>query len=184
MPIYYDSETTDLNADIGILVATGFILPDGKLLFFFSDTPDDEREVIRKTYQTFLKFKDEKIYVWNTSFDIPFLITRAIVKKLNISEIYNLKFVDLCRFVRENLKLTSNSLSEVSRFLGLDKDFKLSGKDVQKLYIQHLSGNRRAKKTILEHCKDDLLRLMEIHKRLKPYIQKWESSNYHNNFKK
>ena len=159
MPVYYDSETTSLNADIGIIVATGFILPDGKLLFFFSESPKDEKEVIRKTYQTFLKYRQEKIYVWNTSFDIPFLITRAIANRLNISEIYNLKFIDLCKFSRENLRLSSNSLGEVSKFLKLDKNLKLTGKDVQKLYLEYLNGNKKARNKILEHCKDDLLRL-------------------------
>lgn len=182
MPIYLDEETTSLHADIGILVCIGIIAPSGKMKFFFANNPSEEPEIIKKAVDFLKKFSDEKIYVWNTSFDIPFLITRAIKHGIDVSLIYDLKFVDLCKFVRENLRLASNKLDEVVKFLELDKNLKKTGKDVHKLYLDFLNGNKRGKDEIIEHCKDDLLRLKEIHERVKPYVEKWEKLAFRNNF--
>lgn len=175
--IYLDCESSSLKGDIGILIAVGMILPNGEFKVFFAESPEDEKEVIKQTMETLRKFKGEPIYIWHSGFDIPFIITRAIKNNIDVSDLYDFKFVDLCRFAKENLKLASNKLDEVSKFLGISKDLKTTGKNVQELYLKAINGDREAANKIIEHCKDDVEALKAVHQRLKPYVDRWELNN-------
>lgn len=170
--IYLDLETTSLQGDIGIIVTIGFILPNGEMKLFFADKPEKEKEVIQQTIEI-LKDFEEPIIIWYSGFDIPFLVTRAIACKLNISEIYGFRIIDLCKLVQENLRLTSYKLDDVCKFFGVEKDINNTGKDVQSLYISWLSGDTKAREQIITHCSDDLKALRAIFSRLEPYAESW-----------
>lgn len=169
--MYFDIETTSLQADAGILVSAGFIYSDGETDVLFVDKPDDEKKIIQQALER-LK-KEEFVFIWYTGFDIPFLIARAIKNGLDISEIYSIKFVDLCDFTRQNLKLASAKLDEVSKFLNIEKEFSLTGKSVQNLYFKAMQGDKKAKEEIVGHCIDDLKALKSVHEKVKPYVNRW-----------
>ncbi|MEM5854065.1 MAG: ribonuclease H-like domain-containing protein [Candidatus Aenigmatarchaeota archaeon] len=175
--IFFDIETTSLKADEGILVASGFILQNGETKIFFSENPDDEKNVIKKTLEIFNQSKNEEIVIWYSDFDIPFLVSRAIKHGLDASLVYELKIIDICKLIRENLKFRSNKLDEVAKFFGIEKNLKITGKDVQRLYIKFLSGSKKAREEIIEHCKDDLKAMKEIFEKVKSYVQKWKNKN-------
>ena len=177
MSIYLDIETTNLTGDIGILVCVGLILSNGEEKFFFVSRPKEEKQVLEEVMGLLENLKDEEIYVWNSSFDIPFLLTRAVKHQVDATVLFRLKIVDLCRFCRENLKLSSNKLDEVSKFLDLSKNLKVTGKNIQELYLQFLQGEEDKKEEIIRHCLDDLLRLKEIHKKMEKYVEFWKTLN-------
>ena len=170
--IFLDLETTSLNPEIGIIACIGVFLPDGERKFFFSEK-GREKNTIREFAKILKKFRGEKIVIWYSNFDIPFLVTRAIKHNIDISEIYDFEIIDLCKLVRENLRLTSNKLEDVARFLGIEKNVKISGKMVHQLYLEALKGNKEARKKIILHCEDDLRAMEEVFKKLKPYVEKW-----------
>jgi len=177
MAIYLDIETTNLHADIGSVVVIG-ILTDNEEVFFFVDSPTTEKEVLSNFLEFLKKIKDEKIYVWNADFDIPFLLTRCLKYRLDVSLFTSLKIIDLLKFAREKLKLSSNSLDNVSLFFNLEKNLKLKGKDILLLYEEYLEGKNENKEKIIEHCKDDLQRLKELHKIFKTISDEWEKTKY------
>ncbi|MCS7093918.1 MAG: ribonuclease H-like domain-containing protein [Candidatus Aenigmarchaeota archaeon] len=173
MVVYLDIETTSLHADIGTLILAGF-LNENSETFFFSDSPKKEKETLEGVVEFLKKIKNEKIYIWNVNFDIPFLITRCLKHRVDVSVFPKLKLVDLLKFSREKLRLSTNTLENVSLFLDLDKNLKLRGKDILILYQEYLEGKKENKEKIIEHCRDDLIRLKEIHEIAKVLIDEWE----------
>ena len=182
MPVYLDCETTSLDADIGILIAVGLILPEGREKIFFVSKPEEEKKVLEDLMKFLEDMKGEEVYVWNSSFDIPFLLSRAIKNDVDASILFQLKIIDLCKFCRENLKLSSNKLDEVSKFLGLNKNLKTTGKNMQEFYMAFLRGNTDKKEEIIKHCMDDVHRLKEVHERIKDYVEIWKRLNFRNNW--
>ena len=175
--IFFDIETTSLKADVGILVASGFILPNGEIKILFAENLEEEKDLIENTAKLLLQNKDEEIVIWYSKFDIPFLVSRAIKHGLDISGIYDLKIVDLCKLIQENLKFRSNKLDEVAKFFGIKKNLSITGKNVHLLYFRAIKGDAKAKDEIVEHCKDDLLAMKEIYEKVKAYVPKWMNSS-------
>jgi uncharacterized protein YprB with RNaseH-like and TPR domain len=173
--MFLDLETSSLHADIGIIIAVGFILPNGKKEIIFTEEPEKEKETIEKALEIIRKNKNEVLVIWHSRFDIPFLLTRAIKHNIDATAIYDLKVIDLCKFCRENLALASNKLDEVSKFLGIRKNLNITGKNVQELYFQFLKKDEKAKREIIEHCEDDLEALKSIYKKLEAYVKKLSS---------
>lgn len=176
--IYLDIECTSLSADSGILTAIGLILPSGETKLLFVEDPEEEKEVIQEFIEILRDYKEEPLVIWYSDFDLPFLVTRAVKHGLDVSEIYDFRIIDLCKLIQKNLKFTSNKLDEVSKFFGFEKNLRLTGKDVQLLYISAIKGDIKSKKEILDHCYDDLLNLKKIFEKLEPYVQKWLRKDY------
>lgn len=173
MTVYLDIETTNLHADIGSVIVIGLLVND-KEIFFFADSPKMERKILEDFVEFIKNMKNDKIYVWNSEFDIPFLITRCLKHRIDVSVFSSLKIVDLLKFARENLRLSSNSLENVSKFFGLEKNLSIGGKDTLMLYEEFLEGKVEGKEKIIEHCRDDLLRLKELHQIFKTISDEWE----------
>ena len=175
--MFLDIETTGLNANSGMLIAIGMILPNKEEKIIFVEEPRKEKECIKEFLEIVKKFKDEEWIVWYSKFDIPFLVTRCIKHGIDASILYELKFIDLCKLFQEHLKFSSNKLDEVSRFFGIEKKLELTGRDMQLLYLQFLKGDRKAKQTIISHCLDDLKALEKVYEKVKPYLKFWLNKN-------
>lgn len=173
MVVFLDVETSSLHADIGSLVVVGFLLQKEEK-FFFVENPKVEKEVLEEVIKFLDKIKKEKIYIWNASFDIPFLISRCLKHGIDVKVFTKLKVFDLLKFTREFLRLSSNKLDDVSIFFDLEKNIKVTGKNVQKLYEDYLSGDKNKKEEIINHCRDDLISLAKIYERAKDLIEFWE----------
>jgi len=173
MVVFLDIETSSLYADIGSLIVAGFLSEKEEKLFFV-ESPRDEKKVLEEVLDYLEKIKEEKIYVWNASFDIPFLISRCLKHDLQTKIFTQLKVIDLLKFSREFLKLSSNKLSDVSMFFGIEKNTKVTGRDIQKFYEEFLSGNIQMKEEIINHCRDDLISLSKIYEKVKDLVEAWE----------
>jgi uncharacterized protein YprB with RNaseH-like and TPR domain len=173
MAVFLDIETSSLHADIGSLVVAGF-LSEKEEKFFFVESPKEEKKVLEEVLEYLEKIKKEKIYIWNASFDIPFLISRCLKHGVKTKIFTQLKVVDLLKFSREVLRLSSNRLDDVSTFLGIEKNIRVTGRDIQKFYEEYLSGNAEMKKEIINHCRDDLISLSKIYEKVKDLVEAWE----------
>jgi len=173
MAVFLDIEASSLHADIGSLIVAGF-LTSKEEKFFFVEAPREEKKVLEEILEYMGKIKREKIYIWNASFDIPFLISRCLKCGIEAKIFTQLKVVDLLKFSREVLRLSSNKLDDVSTFLGIEKNIKVTGKNIQKFYEEFLSGNIGMKEEIINHCRDDLISLSKIYERAKDLIEAWE----------
>jgi len=173
MAVFLDIETSSLYADIGSLIVAGF-LTDKEEKFFFVESPRGEKKVLEEILDYLEKIKEEKIYIWNASFDIPFLISRCLKHNLQTKIFTQLKVIDLLKFSREVLRFSSNRLDDVSNFFGIEKNFKVTGRVIQKLYEEFLSGNTKMKEEIINHCRDDLISLSKIYEKVKDLVEAWE----------
>jgi len=174
MVVFIDIETSSLYADIGRLIVAGF-LKDQEETFFFVENPQEEKSVLENVVEYLKKVKNEKIYVWNASFDIPFLISRCLKHGVEAKVIMQLKIIDLLKFSREVLRFSSNRLDDVSSFFDIEKNIKVTGRHVQKLYEEFLSGNKAMKDEIINHCRDDLISLSKIYEKVKDLVEVWEN---------
>ncbi|MEM5879282.1 MAG: ribonuclease H-like domain-containing protein [Candidatus Aenigmatarchaeota archaeon] len=168
MKMFLDIECTNISADIGQIVAIG-IIKEGKKEVKFVESLEKENEVLNW-------FKKELencglIITWyGSKFDIPFILTRAVINNIDLSKLLKIPSLDLCEFCKRNFLFTKNSLSEVSKSLDIPKDKEIGGKDVLSLYIKAIGGDKRAKEKIVKHCLDDLEALEKIFKKLEPYL--------------
>jgi uncharacterized protein YprB with RNaseH-like and TPR domain len=173
MVVFLDIETSNLHADIGSLIVAGFLVQKEEK-FFFVETPRMEKQVLEEIVKFLDKIKKEKIYVWNASFDIPFLISRCLKYRIDTKIFTKLKIFDLLKFAREFFRLSSNKLDDVSLFFGLEKNVKVTGKNVQGFYEEYLAGDKTKKEEIINHCRDDLISLAKIYEIARDLIEFWE----------
>ncbi len=167
--IFLDIETTSLDASTGIVIAIGFISSNGEAKVIFVNKPKEEAKCLKKFLRILKEDKEKEVVVWNSSFDIPFLIARCLKHKLDAKVLFEMKIIDLYKFVKENLRLKNYKLSEVCRFFGIRK-LKIEGSDMLNLYLKALKGDKNSKKLIIKHCEDDVRALFKLYKRLKNYL--------------
>jgi len=168
LKLFLDIETTGRKADSGQITAIG-IIKDDKIEVKFVDSLENEKDVL-----TWLKkeLKDCNMIVswFGSGFDLPYILSRAIINDLDLHELLEIPSLDLCKFCQNNLSLTKYSLVEVAKSFDVPKNSEISGKDMLTLYIKAVRGDEKAKKTIIEHCLGDLETLKKIYQKLEPYL--------------
>ncbi|MCS7143333.1 MAG: ribonuclease H-like domain-containing protein [Aigarchaeota archaeon] len=165
-----DIETTSLDADTGYVICIGLMtLNEDKTKTFFAPSPASEKSVITSFLRTL-----EKCHVyltWNGSaFDVPFLTARALKYSIDFSPLYRRRHVDLAEVARRTLKLSSYSMWNVCRYLGIEQGPSTLNSDIPRLYLGYIRGNRRFRAEIVRHCLDDLRRTRAVMKRMKSLI--------------
>lgn len=168
--MFLDIETTSRKGDTGQITAIGIIKND-KIEVKFADKPEDEKELL----EWFKKELEdcEIIITWfGSGFDIPYILTRAVINNVDISKLIKIPSLDLCKFCKQNFSLAKYSLAEVARSLGIPKNLEINWKDMLALYIKAANGDKNAREAIINHCKDDLQALKKIFEKLEPYISK------------
>lgn len=168
MRLFLDIECTNNKADIGRLVAIG-IIKDGRKEVRFVENEDGEKEVL-SWLKNELKGCETIITWYGSKFDIPFLLSRAVVNGVDLSELLTIHSLDLCEFFRKNFIFSKNSLSEIAKILNIPKEDEVGGKDVLKLYIKFTQGDEKAREMITNHCLKDLEVLEKIFEKVQPYL--------------
>lgn len=168
----FDLETSNLNADFGIVLC-GVIKPfDSKRLTVLrlDDMPSYKRSRSNdRSIAKALKEELEKYDIWvsynGRRFDIPFLNARLMFHRLK--PLRRTKHIDLLYQVRYKLKIHSGRLQAVQEFLGLSEE-------KTRIYGQHwvraLTGNRASWNYIVDHCKQDVRVLDEVYQELKGFV--------------
>lgn len=169
MPAYLDVETSSRRADTGMVIAIG-LLKQGELEVWFAKNQEEERWSL-EWLRDELKDCDSLVTWYGSGFDVPFLLARATVHGVELSELARIPMLDLCQWCRGHLLLSSYRLESVARFLGVYEEGEFRGPDVPTLFKLAQQGDEKARKLIVEHCKSDLRVLKLVHEKLKPQIE-------------
>ena len=168
---FLDIETTGIDADSAIVTGVGLLEEDGRFRFIQVERPEEEKKRLAEALRLLEKY--DVIFTWRgRDFDLPFIATRAIKHGLDPRPLYETMHVDLAEIAKNHLKLSRTDLYTIARFLGVQKDTKTHGKDMPLAYIESLAKTRRgAWSRIKQHCRDDLVTLMLVYRRLKPLLR-------------
>jgi len=108
---------------------------------------------------------------YGTGFDIPFLVTRALAHGIDLPRLTELPMLDLYEWCHANLLLSAYSLESVARFLGVGKAKEFYGGDMPTLFRLVERGDLEARRLIVDHCRDDLILLRQVHERLRAQVE-------------
>jgi uncharacterized protein YprB with RNaseH-like and TPR domain len=174
----FDIETSNLNADFGIILCAVImdvntkeikILRWDEMPEFKKDRSSDKQlcQAIKKELESY-----DVIIGYNSSkFDIPFLNTRLI--KNGCEMLTGIKHIDLLYSVRYHLKLSRNTLENLTDFLETkDRKTKVDGSQWTKALV--MAGTPKGKKAmdyIVEHCVYDVKTLAEVFGEIKDTIK-------------
>jgi uncharacterized protein YprB with RNaseH-like and TPR domain len=166
--MFLDIETTSTKGDTGQITAIG-IIKNGETEVKFAEKPENEKEVL-EWFKKELTNCDVVATWFGSGFDIPYILSRAVINDIDLHELLQIPSLDLCRFCQKYFSLAKYSLAEVAKSLGIQKNTEINWKDMLTLYIKATNGDKKAKEIIMEHCKDDLNALEKIYEKLEPYI--------------
>jgi len=166
-----DIETTSLHADAGQIVCIGIAdYFNGREKIIFVESPGDERRSLRE----FIKFF-QRVHIYFTwggaGFDVPFIVSRCVRLGIDPSALLEARHIDLMVIARDHLRLSSNSLQSVSRYLMVRLAEEYVGVDVPRLYSEYLAGRRGRRSIIINHCRNDLRRILLVARALRPLVQ-------------
>jgi len=174
----FDIETSNLNADFGIVLCAVImdvntremkVLRWDDMPEFKKDRSSDKQlcEAIKQALEAF-----DVIIGYNSSkFDIPFLNTRLI--KNGDEMITGIKHIDLLYSARYYLKLSKNTLENLTEFLGtIERKTKVDGSQWTKaLVMAGTPKGRKAMDYIVNHCIKDVQVLAEVFGKIKDTIK-------------
>lgn len=170
--LYFDIETTDLEAGMGHVLCVGYKWEGDKKVTLLSllDYPgknlNDDR-VLLKAFEKIYLQADLIIYQYGEYFDLPFLRTRLLIN--NCKPLPTAAQVDTWRICRFKLKFGSNRLDTVAEILGCPYK-KTPVKRTQ--WADARIGDKKAFAYVLDHCKKDILVLEWVYKKIRPVWDK------------
>lgn len=170
--LFWDLETSNLNADFGRLICFGGKFAGEKKPFILSITdsptfkkdPTNDKWLVEKCANV-LSMADEWVTWYGKRFDVPFLSSRLLSHGLN--SLPPCPHIDGWEIARKQLKLHSNRLASVQAFLNLPVAKTIIRPDH---WVKAMAGNRDAIRYIIEHCEKDVLVLEQAYEKLRPLI--------------
>jgi uncharacterized protein YprB with RNaseH-like and TPR domain len=174
---FLDIEASNLTADWGVCLCY-FIKPLGSDEMLSRTVTAKElktvldQEVIRQAIKDISQF-DRIITFYGARFDIPFLRSRALKNNLEFPVFGSIKHNDCYFMARARLRLSSNRLENVCRFLygETNKDHILPS-----YWIKALQGDKESLGYITEHCKKDVIDLERVWLKLVDFVQRQDRS--------
>lgn len=109
---------------------------------------------------------DEIIAHNGDRFDQAWIRTRCIYHKIGIPS--NFTSIDTLKAARGKFKFNSNRLDYIGKFLGIGEKSETGGFDLWKDIT--LKNDKKALKKMVEYCKNDVILLESIFKRMNPYL--------------
>ena len=168
---HLDLECSNLSADWGIIIC-GCIKWDGGGLDTFRITDYTQRDIMDDCgVACGIRDALEEADLWtgwySAKFDIPYLQARLMYHEAQAAST-KIPHVDLWKTARYELKLSSNRLANIQRFL------KLSAAKTpidQGTWIKAIAGNKKAMDTVVEHCQEDVKMLEEAYHKMRPLVK-------------
>jgi uncharacterized protein YprB with RNaseH-like and TPR domain len=175
----FDIETTNLNADFGVVLCGVVIEHDSKAEpdIFRLDELSDEWDQRRSYDRPCIKPLVDKLREFDlicahngARFDVPFLRTR--LARWKQPTLRDIKILDPCLLARQKFKFSWNSLDKIAEFLGVSSKTPVRGET----WIRAaLDGDRKAMNYIVEHCVEDVKTLNRIISAMKDYSTAFNS---------
>ena len=184
--LFFDIETTNFSADLSPILCIGYkwegtrrakclSLWDykdfGRSRFSLSDKSlcEDFRKIIDEA--------DAIIGHYSDRFDIPFVNSRFLLH--NIPPIRGIAQVDTWKLARYNVKLTSNRLKNIGKFLDVKEKKGDNGGWATWLDIVSRipKYSNPAQRKMVKYCKQDVLALESIFEELRPFAKNLPNCN-------
>lgn len=171
-----DIETSDLEADRGIILCAvaqsslqkePYILRTDELNVNWRKGLRGDDSQITREITDIVREHDVLVAHNGTRFDIPFVRTRCA--RWNLKRFPDKVIVDPCSIAWRKFRLRSNSLKNISDFIG-SKDRK-HPLDMSLWMDAILNGSRSSMDKIVEHCIADVKELNDVLALVKPYIK-------------
>jgi uncharacterized protein YprB with RNaseH-like and TPR domain len=174
---YLDIETSDLQADFGMVLSWCLKFKNDKKIYSAVITKKDiynkiyDKKVV-KDLLDLLKEVDIVVTYYGTEFDIPYLRTRAEKWRLEFPKYGDIYHWDLYYKVRNLFKTHRKSLAVITRFLGI------SGKTPieSETWFDAQYGDEDSLKEVLIHNEFDVIILEKLHERIEDYT-KWQKKS-------
>jgi uncharacterized protein YprB with RNaseH-like and TPR domain len=172
----FDIETSDLDADKGIILCAVFksSLNKDKIVYRTDELNPGWRtgkrgndRAITECIVSTLKVHDVIVAHNGSGFDIPFVRTRAAYWKL--PRVPDMKIIDPLQIAWRKFRLRSNRLGSISDFVG-----SANRKDTLDMSIWMdavLNGTKASMDKIVNHCISDVDELDDVLKLVKPYVK-------------
>ncbi|MHA2013335.1 MAG: ribonuclease H-like domain-containing protein [Candidatus Helarchaeota archaeon] len=130
----------------------------------YKKNKEDDKEVLKKLW----KFLDEAdiVIAHNAKrFDVRKSNARFIMNGMTPPS--NYKVIDTLQAARAYFFFTSNKLNNLGQYLKVGQKVETGG---FKLWQDCMRGNKRAWSKMVRYCKNDVVLLEKIYKKLRPYI--------------
>ena len=165
---FFDIECNHLNADWGLLICACIKWSDKKTIETFRIT-DHKQKSLNDDSGVACAIRDSDIIVtwYGKKFDVPYLQSRLLKWEKTIMS-PNISHLDLWATARYQLRLSSNRLANIERFLGLQATKTPIN---QGAWIEALAGSKKHMKIVVDHCKQDVLMLEEAYNKMLPLIK-------------
>lgn len=138
---------------------------DNKVHSLTWDNDKSDKGLLEKLVKV-MKEADEIVAHNGDKFDQAWIRTRCIYHKVAIPP--NFTSIDTLKSARGKFKFNSNRLDYIGQFLKVGKKAETGGFDLWKNITLH--NNKKALKQMVEYCKNDVVLLESVFKRMNPYI--------------
>ena len=123
----------------------------------------DDSEMIYKFYDVLME-ADEVVGHNSDRYDTKWFRTRCLYH--GILNMPDIKSIDTLKVSRTQFKFNSNKLDYIGQYLSLGKKLETGGFD---LWKQVIAGDKKALVNMVSYCKQDVLLLEKVYKRLEGY---------------
>lgn len=123
----------------------------------------DDKDLLEK-FSKIIDSADEVVTQNGDAFDIKWLRTRCIYHGIPVSSKFN--SIDTLKMARSGFKFNSNKLDYLGKFLGV------GGKTHTEYNLWRditLNNDKKAMMTMVDYCKNDVILLENVYKKLQPY---------------
>ena len=168
-----DIETTDFNADIGIMLswASKTIGEDGIRSDLITKAELFNESFDRRLVESLIeeiKGHDALVTYFGTGFDNTFMRTRALIMNIPFPVYGSISHYDVYFTARSKLKLHSKRLDSVAR--ALNCRVQKTPVDIS-VWQKARWGNPQALKYVLDHNRADVEVLEEVYHKLRPFVK-------------
>lgn len=125
----------------------------------------DDKKMLEK-FASIINTADEVVGHNSDKFDIKWVRTRCIYHGIPMT--HDIKSIDTLKASRGKFRFNSNKLDYLGKYLGLGEKMETGGFSLWKDIV--LKNSKKAMKTMVDYCKQDVLLLEKIFQKLNPYI--------------
>lgn len=166
---FFDIETSNLNANFGYILSFGWKFKGDKDAHVISiaDYPLFEKDptndkLLVKDIAKILMDADIIVGHYSQRFDVPFINTRLLTNGFH--PLPPIAHIDTWRICKYKMKLNSNRLDTVSKFLRVPSE-KSPVDGIH--WVKAMAGNRKSLAYVIKHNKLDVLVLEEVYDRIR-----------------
>lgn len=170
--VFFDIETTGFSAFSTQLYLIGccyYRNSSFHIIQWFAEKPSDEKLVLSSFFE-FIKGYKKLIHFNGSGFDIPYLINKCELHKLdyNFDHINSLDIYRKTTPYKRILKLENYKLKTIEKFLNIDRKDTFSGGELIKVYEKFLKMDKSSPDAedslheLLLHNEDDLKGLLRV----------------------